>query len=501
MHWLQKGDHYGALSSVHFFLVIALILSLTACSAGSRKMTVDVSQLVLINYEGINGYAKPTYELNEHYILEIIDPEDKYSLINLDSIANMKDKDKELACSRLDYLTTLQIAFDEHYDYLKNGDTIRLRFSPNANLAEDAKLELNQTTFETTVSGLMEGTKVDLMKGMQVDFSGYDGEGYAKLKTRGPELPVYYEYKIDKIDNLSNGDTVTIFADYAPEQFGENGYVVTNDTAQLEVRGLKVLKHLTADDLFDDIELVYEGASPKLEFKIQNTMPDNYSDLFSVSTPYKRKGNTMSSTFYAIGEDIEVTLTLDDLWGNALKERGYRLDGKEFTKIYTVPDNLPKYVSDVSEIPEKDRKILLDKAREIIERAVKTKRGYIQTSEHRTFTFYEIDYDGDISDIYLRLYRPTFVDNIIIKDPVINTLLFIGRATLEDRDHGTNDIYITAEISEIIVHPDGTLDYDLEEMFCDNYKINILKDVEERYLTQYLDTYDAIDIPVEAFTD
>ncbi len=93
--------------------------------------------------------------------------------------------------------------------------------------------------------------KVDVMEGMTAPtFAGYDGEGYMES---GPEMGnIDYDrttpgaedfinsitYSVDKTDKLSNGDEVTITAEYSEKTAKALKIKVTSDTKTIKVSGL-----------------------------------------------------------------------------------------------------------------------------------------------------------------------------------------------------------------------------------------------------------------------
>jgi hypothetical protein len=108
----------------------------------------------------------------------------------------------------------------------------------------------------TGIYNAVKKTPVDLMSSCKVDFSGFDGNGYATGGYNYGCEPDYdktnqnistfmntVSYTLDKSENLSNGDTITLTASYSEETAKSSKVKVTESTKTFKVKGLtKVYK-------------------------------------------------------------------------------------------------------------------------------------------------------------------------------------------------------------------------------------------------------------------
>ena len=165
---------------------------------------------------------------------------------------------------------------------LSNGDVIKVTLSlANLSSTSSAKemdaytagnygLVLKEKSFQYTVDGLAELEVYDIFKDMIIVTEGYSGFGSIKVDlsgTKAKDLKVV----IDKDQDLSNGDTVsvTLLPPYGSED--ASAYTITNYGFMLQSQLLEYtvssLKELEEYDFFSEIKVRFTGAEPagKLE--------------------------------------------------------------------------------------------------------------------------------------------------------------------------------------------------------------------------------------------
>ena len=103
---------------------------------------------------------------------------------------------------------------------ISNGDEIELTFRYDKELLEKFRIQMEGDTISMTADGLPEVGVMDPFEGLEVTFSGIEPNGKVTV-TNGDDRMVY---RTDRNNEVSNGDTVTVTADYrtcSEEQFAE----------------------------------------------------------------------------------------------------------------------------------------------------------------------------------------------------------------------------------------------------------------------------------------
>ncbi len=120
--------------------------------------------------------------------------------------------------------------------------------------------------------------QINLMEGMETPtFSGYDGEGivetypqsgnfdYDKTKIGIEEFIDDVTYSIDKTEGLSNGDEVTITAEYSEQTAKALKIKVTEDVLKVKVEGLVERYKDEAEISREDLKLIYTAMDADAE--------------------------------------------------------------------------------------------------------------------------------------------------------------------------------------------------------------------------------------------
>ena len=238
---------------------------------------------------------------------------------------------------------------------LKNGDKVTIKLEFNEKYLEDNNIKIENAEYEVDVEGLKTGTKVEMFKGVDVKFTGVNGQGRAEIDYSGADEFVRYSFKDSSAyRNLSNGDKVVVVARlrYAqpvdeddPEgavwmEYDGNYYTADKATEEKEytVEGLTELKKI---DVFSGVKIEFRNAVPYLRIAKINTddcpaevrenvrfyIDDNSKDL-KVGDTFRIKAYARS-TFTSQGYEPE----------GEKDEDGY------YTKEYTVGEDAPAYLT------------------------------------------------------------------------------------------------------------------------------------------------------------
>lgn len=144
----------------------------------------------------------------------------------------------------------------------------------------------------TGIYNVVKKTPLNLMTACEVRFSGHDGAGYVNGDYNYGCNPDYDQtnsnistfmntvsYSIDKSEDLSNGDTVTITANYSEETAKSLKLKITESTKTFKVKGLTKVYKTWADIPKKTREKIVEKAQNKVEKKAKN-----YSRYFGDET-------------------------------------------------------------------------------------------------------------------------------------------------------------------------------------------------------------------------
>lgn len=166
---------------------------------------------------------------------------------------------EELQC----YLLLETMEYDaEPNKNLSNGDKVSVKIRCNEEALADMKIKFTDTEFTYTVEGLEEAREIDLTADVTVTFEGMAPNGTAVIEYLGDDdfikNNVTYSVGYSKDGRLSNGDVITICADYDRAVFDENNYIVTNSKKEFTVSGLDDYLREDADlSELDDIMYNY----------------------------------------------------------------------------------------------------------------------------------------------------------------------------------------------------------------------------------------------------
>lgn len=200
--------------------------------------------------------------------------------------------------------------------------------------------------------------KIDVSETLTLHFSGSNEYGIAEIENAydwveeafkeagiedidsfsalgdGLTIESAVSYEVYPKDNLSNGDEVTVKATFDNETVEKYNIEFKASERKFIVDGLPEIEQV---DLFENIEISYQGIAPDVTAAIVDTGTDSY-----VSTSYSLdKSNSLD-----VGDIITVTATYNK---ERLLESGYKVESD--TKEFEVP-NVARYITKISDIPE-----------------------------------------------------------------------------------------------------------------------------------------------------
>ncbi len=285
--------------------LILLLLAILILIFINRGEDLDFSDYYQLKIKGYNGLGYVEVEKDEEKIASKSEDKKKF----FDSIGyEVHGQDQEL----------------------KNGDMVEVIFSYDDDLAKKAKINVKSNILSLEASGLDEPRSLDLFEKIQLNFIGYEDQGTLDLSDENKEE---FDYKIEvsKKEDLKNGDKIELKLVYDKKDLDRRGIIISQDSKEYLVVGLKEKKVLNTDDLFKNMAMEFEGKSPKIKLKIKNKLPKELRKVFSFQIDKGKKES------YRVGDKIGIKLVYDE---KELDKLNYKLEGKKlkFFKIKDVKD-------------------------------------------------------------------------------------------------------------------------------------------------------------------
>ncbi len=443
-------------------LLLVFVLSISLFITGCADK-LDAEKLIKIELKGANGYGTVVPTVNGAYAgptLQEILQDKNNPHVNKEMIKN------SVQGKYLDSFT-YEIEGAEN-GKLWNGDKITIHILDNEGLAEEANLKLSKKELSYEVEGLPEADVYNPFEHISVEFTGTDEAGYLEI-TENDWPPFALDFMVQledqekplspyEVTNLRNDQEVKIVVKYDEEMALSMGYVVGEKEKTYKVEGLKVYDKVSADTLFDGFTYSFTGASPKLSITVENDLPDDlygYFD-FSVDPSYDLK----------IGDIIKITVYGDEY---ALNEAGKSFPAGSETREYELTEDMvPKYLQDLKALSKEDKAFLQAEALDHMTQAIGELQSYgwdyfasfLEKSQRiKTYGTPAID------SIYLLYPKESMIDKV---GGTINSLVFIYKCSLGNKDGENFDGYHAVALQNIIVQPSGEIDrssFDIDETY------------------------------------
>lgn len=246
--------------------IIILLVLVVAAVGGvvfylkSRPIEVDLNEYVKVTFDGYDTLGTATVDFDEKSFKKDYGDKIKYHGDDKD----MKDESsKKLIAEYLDEAVSL-----DKTEKLTNGDKVTVKFKYDADaLLEDLNIKTTTDGMSFSVKGLEEVPTFDPFEGLEITYYGTAPDAYASLDDSNVNneyynsRDYYFDYDYDQLQDLSNGDVITITIKYDETQsdeeyiadFVENyGAMPTQITKDFTVEGLQVAV-TTKDQITEDI--------------------------------------------------------------------------------------------------------------------------------------------------------------------------------------------------------------------------------------------------------
>lgn len=144
-------------------------------------------------------------------------------------------------------------------------------------------------------------------------------------------------------DNLSNGSDFTYKVSYDKSLAKRIRLSVTGDTKTVTVSGLVTATVLKVDDVFRDVNVVFEGASPTVTATLENNSSNPFvkNMVFAIIEPQE---------YYSAGDVVKVRAYFSE---EECINKHFVVEkpSEDCIKEYYV-DNIPEYIQSAAELPE-----------------------------------------------------------------------------------------------------------------------------------------------------
>ena len=250
------------------------------------------------------------------------------------------------------------------------------------------------------------------------------------------------EVELDKYEDLSNGDKVTVTITIDEKEL-KNHKIRLRDKGKTEnVEGLKEATALTAEILFDEsnLEVVFVGVAPNAEVELRNISKDSF-----ISQIYYSADKTSG---LAVGDTITVTAEVDEYYA---EDAGYMVSG-ELTREFTAED-LDHYITALEDIDDTTMEKVEKQSLDIVEEWMANRDSRYSHSEPE-----------EIAKLF-RTLKPGASDNNGWYVSVENALYVVYVVTeTKAADswgygaEGPEELYIGVMYTNIIGRDDGSID-------------------------------------------
>lgn len=304
------------------------------------------------------------------------------------------------------------------------------------------------------LSGMATGcgkTEIDVMENVEVRFNGVDGYGTAWIANEydwedaaavaiggddsedisllGDMMKIEsaVSFELYPKEGLSNGDEVTVKATADNEKVKDYKIKFKAGEKKFTVEGLKEVEQT---DLFDKVEVQFQGIAPYITASVKYDNPDS-----SIYVRYSIDINEGLS----VGDTVTVTAEFDS---DSLLQNGYAAGDDR--KEYVVPES-DRYVKQIAEIPE-------DTIEKMNKQFEDTMQAFVANNWDETATLESIDYIGG--------YLLTAKEGMNVSEKNIFYGVYKLRSAIPEDEFS---YYMYCRYRNIIILKDGTCSVDLTD--------------------------------------
>lgn len=259
-------------------------------------------------------------------------------------------------------------------------------------------------------------------------------------------------FSLDKTEGLSNGDVIVMSCVYDEELADELKIDVTSSTRQLTVGGLPTITKLSVSQLFEDLEVTFDGVSPNLTISMKNNSENPFIKHmgFEIIDPKE---------YYRAGDIVRVRGKYSD---NLIMETKFMVDGnpEDVVKEYEATCD-SEYITSVNDLPAS-----------IIDEAIAAGRNaFVDANEYGVRVFCE----AHLVPVYINkkatfvygtpnftsaYFKTVFPENAGKISYDYNDLDIIYNVSITQADGVSCTAYAAVRFKNIVRHNDGSYEYD-----------------------------------------
>lgn len=237
-----KGPLVPVLSACAAVILISLVILFVVIiknRSGSKTVDLDMSKYVKIEYNGYNGIgtASVSFDQDSFY--------DEYADIIKYSKDKPRDADEYYDAAEYILYGCVSGTLDKTTG-LSNGDTVTYIWDVDTkSIEEHTNVNLTYEDIPFVVKDLIAVGQTDIFQYVTVTYSGKDGEGTATITTTSGTPVEGWIFAADKMENLSNGDTILVSAN-------DDGTLVDTFVADTGMAPVSITHEYTVSGLEED---------------------------------------------------------------------------------------------------------------------------------------------------------------------------------------------------------------------------------------------------------
>ena len=229
--------------------------------------TVDLNQYVNVDFKGFNGYGSASVAFDEEAFVSAA----QKALRDSGGISKSRKASAiaEAAGENLEFTAATGSAAK-----LKNGEEYEIGWSEGFSavaqrLEQQYRVKISYSDFTVTVEDLKEVPVKELFDTLEVEYSGVDGYGTARVVQKGSDDAFWdVNWTVTPAEGLSNGDKITVAWKLADtyKDIGEFvevcQYIPATESKTFTVEGLQTVREI---DPFEYVGVEFTGTGPKGE--------------------------------------------------------------------------------------------------------------------------------------------------------------------------------------------------------------------------------------------
>ncbi len=475
-------------------LVIVVAVVLAVVLTGNAKK-VDMTKYLEVEVSGCDGYGDITYEFDSfNFFLRLTGDKSASGFGAVDPETYPEEKQVEIQAQAMKYIellrsidVTLELPEGRTQNTLKNGDKVTFKITCDTAKAAGLNGNIIPGEYVYEVKGLEEAKVFNVLDYYDVVFDGYNGYGSYELVCKEDHIETlgkitvetdtdenyitvhvnsedggwsntyWIEVEADSYSNLSNGETVTLYASYLDaDDYAEYGVILENLEKEITVSGLKesvevnLLENLVfaftgldGDGDLDITSKVESVTAGDLVFDMEDGDIYHNGDYVSYFRAYASQDWNLSN-----GDVVTITLSYyaDDL-------ARYGVIITEDTMEVTV-SGLGVYAADLESVKNASNFAELDAtAQEEIMNSLYDDWSWTVHGDWGTYTPIVIGDD-------MTLYKTILTTPKSTNSWDYNDLWLIYSVTLDDNSMDPTVYYFAVQVYDIVVMGDGTLKLD-----------------------------------------